>query len=248
MAIWDYDVEVSGVNLADFCDRVVVVTEAMGSKEDTDIKVPGIEGVLHIPGKLWDSGNVILSTWLKYASATGTITHVDGPAGHVYENFSALKQLLRTGPTQVVLKRILPDAGIQQIEIESIDAPNIGDAHFHYLWTLKAAKPFWHGTSAVVVSGSGAHNPAGDGVVDDMVLDFDSAGFIDIDGERVSIVGSSGGNIIVNVGTRTVLQSGVPRDSWLRVASENWLRLRGGISSTVTISGSVSMSYFPKWQ
>ena len=246
MALWDYDIEVNNVPLTTFCDRVVVVTEAMGGKEDSDIKIPGIEGVLHIPNKLWDSGNVILSTWLRYSDASGLITHVDGSAGHVYDNFSSLKGLIRAGAGQIDLKRVIPDVGEVHLAAESIDAPQIGDAHFHYLWVLKAAKPFWRAAASSAITG-GAFVPVGDGVIDDMIITFSGDGFADIDGERVSIVGSSGGGIVVDCGARTVLQGGTPRDSWFRPRSERWLRLRGGISSTVTLSGCTG-SYFPKWQ
>lgn len=245
MAMWDYDIEVGGVNLADFCDRVIVVTEAMGTKDDADIKIPGIEGVLHIPNKLWDAGNVILSTWLKYSSPAGTITHADGSAGHVYENFSELKRLLRAGAGQINLKRIIPDAGVVHLMAESLEAPSMGDAHFHYLWPLKAAKPFWRAAGTSAISG-GAFTPAGDGVVDDMVISFGGDGTATIDGETIAIVGS-GGAVTVDCGARTIMSGGNPADAWFRCSSERWLRLRGGISSTVSLSGCTGV-YYPKWQ
>lgn len=247
MAMWDYDVEVNGADLAQFCDRVIVVTEAMGNKDDADIKIPGIEGVLHIPNKLWDSGNVILSTWLKYSAANGTITHPDGSAGHVYDNFSSLKGLLRAGAGQFDLSRVIPDVGEVHLFAESLEAPQMGDAHFHYLWVLKAAKPFWRATSTSAIT-AGSFVPGGDGVIDDMVITFGGDGSAVIDGETIAIVGSSGGGgIIVDCGARTIVQGGNYRDAWFRPSSERWLRLRGGISSSVALTNCTGV-YYPKWQ
>lgn len=245
MANWEYDVSVNNAPLDQFCDRVIVITEAMGSKEDSDIKIPGIEGVLHIPNKLWDAGNVILSTWLRYTDGSGLITHPDGSPGHVYDNFSSLKGLIRAGAGQIDLERTIPDVGEVHLAAESIDAPQMGDAHFHYLWVLKAAKPFWRAAASAAITG-GTFIPVGDGVIDDMIVTFGGDGFCDIDGERISIVGSGGG-VVVDCGARTILSGGNPADAWFRPKSERWLRLRGGVSSTVTLSGCTA-SYFPKWQ
>lgn len=248
MALWDYDVTANGVPLSNFCDRVIVVTEAMGGKDDTDIKVPGIEGVLHIPGKLWESGDLILSTWLKYADADDDVIHVDEEAGHVYENFSELKRILRGGAGQVLLSRTAPHIGDAEILVESISQPSMGDAHFHYLWTMKANKPFWRGVNAVSV-GAGSHTPVGDGVIDDMIVTFGGDGRVQIGTEYVGVAGSTGAGIVIDVGNRTIKQAGVNVDKWLRVGSEKWLRLRGGEEATVAFTGSVTgFDYFPKWQ
>lgn len=247
--LWEYAITANGVPLLDFCDRVVVVTEAMGGKDDTDIKVPGMEGELFIPGKLWESGDLILSTWLKYADEDDDIVHTDGSAGHVYENFSELKRILRGGSGQVLLARTAPHIGEMEILVESIDHPSMGDAHFHYLWTMKANKPFWQGVDAVTVSAGGSHTPAGDGVIDDMIVEFGGDGKAQIGTEYVEVLGSTGSGIEVDVGRRTIKQAGLNVDKWLRVGSEKWLRLRGGEASTVTFTGSVTgFDYFPKWQ
>lgn len=248
MALWEYDVAANGVPLSDFCNRVIVVTEAMGGKDDTDIKVPGMEGELHIPGKLWESGNVILSTWLRYTDEDELITHIDEEAGHAYENFSELKRILRGGAGQVLLSRTAPHQGDVELLVESVDPPSMGDAHFHYLWTMKANKPFWRAVDEVN-AGAGAHTPAGDGVIDDMLVNFGGDGKAQIGTEYVQIVGASGGGIVVDVGARTVKQGATNVDKWLRVGSERWLRLRGGEAATITFTGSVSgIDYFPKWQ
>lgn len=248
MALWEYNVTANGVPLLDFCDRVIVVTEAMGGKDDTDIKVPGMEGELFIPGKLWESGDLILSTWLKYADEDDDIVHADGSAGHVYENFSELKRILRGGSGQVLLQRTAPHIGEMEILVESIDPPSMGDAHFHYLWTMKANKPFWRATAEVSVA-AGSHTPIGDGVIDDMIVTFGGDGKVQIGTEYVQVLGSSGAGIEVDVGARTIKQAGVNVDKWLRVGSEKWLRLRGGEAATLTFTGSVTgFDYFPKWQ
>jgi len=244
---WDYDITADGADLIDYCERVVVVTEGMANREDSDFKLPGLEGEVTFPNKLWDSGNVILVTFLRYTDPDGVITHTDGSAGHIYENISALKAIF--GKNGLVdLRRTAPDYGENRMDVELIQGPNEGQWPGHQIWILKAPKPFWRGLTPVVISGSGSVTPAGDAPIDDMVIEFDGNGRVTIDGEWVEIVGSSGANIMVDCGARTILQSAVHRDRWFNPFSDRWLRLHGGQASTVTFAGSVTgLTYFPKW-
>lgn len=247
MTLWDYAIEADTEALDDYCDRVVVVTEGMANREDSNFKIPGLEGEAFFPNKLWDSGNVILNTFLRYSDPTGAVTHTDGAAGHVYENLSALKRIFGKNGL-VLLERTVPHYGVTQMEVELIQGPNEGSFPAHQVWVLKAPKPFWLGTTPVVISGAGTHTPAGDAPIDDMVVEFDGNGRITIDGEWIEIVGSSGSNIMVDCGARTILQSTTARDRWFNPFSDRWLRLYGGRESTVAITGSVTgLTYFPHW-
>lgn len=245
---WDYNIRADGVALSDYCDRVVVVTEGMANREDTDFKVPGLEGQVTFPNKLWDSGNVVLVTFISYTNEYGQVTHPDGAAGHAYQNFSALKRLL--GKNGLVdLRRDTPDYGDTSMMVELISGPSESSFPAHQVWVLKAPKPFWKGlTPVVVTSTQAAHIPAGDAVVDDMVVVFAGDGKVDVGGEWIEIVGHSGGSLTVDCGARTITQSTSSRDRWFHCWSDRWLKLYGGRSNAITFTGSVtSLTYYPSW-
>lgn len=246
---WDYNITADGVDLLDYCDRVIVVTEGMADREDANFTVPGLEGEMSFPNKLWKSGNVILITFLKYAGADGIVDHADGSSGHVYENFSALKRIF--GKNGLVdLRRDAPDYGETQMLVELVQGPSEVSFPAHRMWVLKAPKPFWSGLTPVVVSASGSHTPDGDAPIDDMVAEFPTNGRITIDEEWIEMDGA-GEASVVDCGARTVLSeagSGATElDRYFTPYSDRWLRLYGGYASTVTITGGASFSYFPKF-
>lgn len=252
MSSWDYMPTADGEDLHDYCDRAVVVTEGMANREDANFKIPGFEGEVSFPNKLWDAGNVILNTFIKYADANGEVTHADGMPGHVYENLSALKRIFGKNG-MVDLRRIAPDYGETKMLVELIQGPSEGSFPAHQIWVLKAPKPFWAGLTPVVLSGSGTHTPEGDAPVDDMVVEFSADGKVQIDDEWIEIVGASGA-ITVDCGDRAgypIVAAGsgdVPMDRYFTPYSDRWLRLYGGYESTVTFTGGAStLTYYPHW-
>lgn len=248
MAWPTYAIEADGVELDDYCDRVVVVTEGMANREDSNFKVPGLDGELSFPNKLWDAGNVIMETFIRYTDEDGLITHADGAPGHVYENLSVLKRVL--GKNGLVdLRRTAPDYGETSMMVELVQGPNEGSFPAHRIWVLKAPKPFWSGlTNVTIAATAGAHIPAGDAPVGDMVVTFSGNGKVAIGDEFVEIVGHSGGAVVVDCGARTVLQSTTPRDRWLHVFSNRWLKLEPGVAQAVTFTGAVTnLVYAPHW-
>ena len=249
MAWTDYAITADSISLDDYCDRVVVVTEGMANREDSNFKVPGTDGEVSFPNKLWDSGNVILVTFLRYSDADGLVTHVDGASGHVYENLSALKRIFGKNG-QVVLQRTAPHHGIVTMNVELIQGPSEASFPAHLVWVLKAPVPFWSGDTDVVISASGAHTPEGDAPIGDMVVEFAGNGKAQIDDEWIEMLGAATG-AIVNVGhPRSIIDSGSgggPLDRYFFNYSDRWLRLEGGRQSTVTITGTVTITYRSKW-
>lgn len=251
MTLWDYAITAEGENLSDYCDRVVVVTEGMANREDSNFKVPGTDGEVSFPNKLWDAGNVILVTFLKYSDPDGLVTHVDGTAGHVYQNFSALKRIF--GKNGLVdLRRTAPDYGDTQMLVELVQGPSEASFPAHRVWVLKAPKPFWSGLTPVVVSASDpAHIPEGDAPIGDMIVEFSGDGQVTIDDEFIGIANSTGSGIFVTCGSpRTIIQGSGENyvDRWFFNYSDRWLKLQGGKESVITFTGSVAnLTYYPKW-
>jgi hypothetical protein len=150
----------------------------------------------------------------------------------------------------VDLRRIAPDYGQTRMLVELTQGPSEASFPAHRIWVLKAPKPFWMGLTPVEITGSGAHTPAGDAPVDDMIVEFSGDGRVDIDGEWVEMSGA-GGAAVVDCGARTITDDGSGEnylDRFFSPYSDRWLRLQGGYASTVTFTGSVSsLTYFPKW-
>lgn len=245
---WDYDITADGIDLIDYCDRVVVVTEGMADREDANFTVPGLEGEMSFPNKLWKSGNVILITFLKFADEDGLVTHEDGTAGHVYENLSTLKRIF--GKNGLVdLRRTAPDYGETQMLVELTQGPQEVSYPAHRMWVFKAPKPFWKGLTPVTVNANGSITPEGDAPVDDMVCDFPTDGRITIDDEWIQMSGA-GEAAVVDCGERTILgdgSGGLPLDRYFQPYSDRWLRLYGGYASSVTLTGGASFTYYPAW-
>lgn len=248
MAWTDYLITADGEVLDDYCDRVVVVTEGMANREDSNFKIPGADGEISFPNKLWEAGNVILVTFLKFSDEDGFVTHEDGSPGHVYENFSNLKRIFGKNG-KVDLRRTAPHQGENQMLVELIQGPSEASFPQHRVWTFKAPVPFWSGLTPVVISASGAHTPEGDAPVGDMIVEFAGNGTVQIDDEWIEMDGA-GEAAVVDVGARTITDDGSggdPLDRFFFNYSDRWLRMEGGYESQITITGSVSLTYFPKW-
>ena len=245
--VWDYAITADGVDLSDYCERVVVVTEGMANREDSNFKIPGLEGEMSFPNKLWDAGNVILVSFLRYSDPDGLITHDDGSPGHVYDNLSAMKAIFGKNG-QVALRRTAPSFGVNEMLVELIQGPNEGSFPANQIWVLKAPKPFWRGVDLVTVTvDDPTHTPLGDAPVDDMVVTFGGNGRVDIDGEWIEMAGTSG-TTVVDCGARTIIKAAAPNDRFFNCFSDRWLRLHGGQVSNINFTGTVtSLAYYPKW-
>lgn len=247
MAHWDWAYEADLVPLADHCKAVRVLTEyGLASKNDADFDFPGQHGVIPVYGKLMGAGNVMMATYLWDSEPDGSITHVDGSAGHIMENLSVLKRIFNRAHGPILITRTAPHIGVQEILVELIDQPQEGQDRHEIIWTLKAAKPLWRsGTSVSGAVTSGAFNPGGDAPVDDMILTFSTAGSI------FNTTTDTGFEVtdacVVNCAALQVTQAGNPAPGLILPRNEKWLHLEGGIDNTLTVVGTVNMSHFPKW-
>lgn len=244
MAWLDYGITADGANLTDFCDRVVIVTEGMANRESANFRVPGVEGEFSYPNKLWEAGNVIMETFLRYTDPDGDVTHEDGAAGHVYENLSHLRRIF--GKNGLVdLRRTAPDYGETSMLVEVIQGPNDGSFPAHKIWVLRAPKPFWSGLTQVTISATtNDYRPDGDAPIDDMVVTFSGAGSVTIGDEFIEMSGAG----VVDVGKRTVMAGGNHVDRRLSVFSDRWLRIEPSIEQDIVFAGAVtSLTFYPKW-
>lgn len=118
---------------------------------------------------------VLLECIFRYTSAAGTITHTDGAPGHVFENLSETKRLLRGQLGMATLERIAPDQGTVQIDVQ-YRAPTPTQNRFTYAFPLVAPRSYWRSTTLNSVSSSPL-TVGGDAEVDDAVVKF-SAGAV----------------------------------------------------------------------
>ena len=132
--------------LLNYCVSVRVLDEGGPGKRGSDVNVQylhGDHGVLH---KFSTPRLIALEGILRYTSSAGTITHTDGAEGHVFENLSEMKRLLRGQRSLATLERVAPDMGTVRIDVqcgEVIPTQN----RFTFLFPLIAARPFWRSTT-----------------------------------------------------------------------------------------------------
>lgn len=243
---WDYDYQADAVALSDHCSNIRVVTEyGLASFTDADFVLPGGHGTQYGGNELMGAGNAILITRLLDSEPDGTVSHVDGRAGHINENLSALKTIFNKRTSLVSLTRTAPDFGDQVLECVLMDTPQSGQDRLEIVWTLKCPKPLWRAATVTTTNPitTGAFDPGGNAPVDDMVLTFTGAGSVESEfGDKVEVTATC----IVDVGARTVKVGSTPTPGLILPANERWLHLDGGRSTTLTVTGTVAMDHYAK--
>jgi hypothetical protein len=243
MSVWAYDITADSVSLLDYCQSVVVETEyGMTDAIDTSFRQPGAHGNIYIPGQLFGPGDVRIKCYLRFTDSSGAITHVDGEAGHIYENLAILKELFGKVDDQIVLSRETPHQGTNTLLLAPSGQPSPGQNRFEVIFPMRANKPFWRG-DLVSTTLTGTFDPGGNAPVDDMVLTFAGAGTIvnGRNGDRIQVTGAC----VVDCGQRRVTVGGSPAPGLIIPGSDRWLHLEPGNNA---ITGSCSISYYPKWK
>lgn len=246
-----YNYRIGSTQLDPYCDSVRILGEIMAGKRGNNFVIPGLEGELSFPNKLHLPLNLAVEVTVKYVDiTTGLITHVDGAAGHVHENLAKMKELFGGVGSLVQLKRDAPHQGENILEFEVLTEPSIGELDNRIVFLCHAPSPFWRSdTAATPVTGTGTVTRGGNAPVHDAIITFGGNGsIVTNDGKYgVEIAGSSGSGIVVDCGARTILQAGTKRDAWFRPLNNRWFRLDSP-SVPVTVTGSLSMVWFPKWR
>lgn len=247
---WDYEYLINGVDPMQWCTAFDVITEGMAGREGINFRVPGLHGEKSYPFKLFEGHNIVINSILRYTDDDDLITHVNGSAGHVYENKNALMGIFGLTDSLVTIQRENPDGGTEEIFIEILDSiENTRGLEHQYLWTARAPKPFWQEVAATAVPGiaSGTFGPGGTAPVDDMVWTFHGDGVVanNTTGDRIEIAGSGGADVVVDCGNRTIREGSADRDEWFIYFTNRWTHFKAGANS-LSVSGSVDLSYHVK--
>lgn len=100
---------------------------------------------------------LMLEVAVRDTNSSGTVTHTDGRAGHVYENLAAIRGLLAGNQgSQATLQQTAPDWGTVQLDVQQLSPSMPTQNRFVFGFLLYAADPFWRSTT----QGSSTGNPA----------------------------------------------------------------------------------------
>jgi len=218
-------------------------------------------GQISSPRKFHPAKSINVEMGIKGRNpTTDIIDHVDGEAGHIYENFSSLKQIMASTQGKLVrLRRTAPDHGIEYLDLWQTDVARPSQNRQAYIWPMMAPRPFWTGTAD-----NGNAPPtltvAGDAPIDDMVIDFtgtatdprlthdDTGDYVEYDG----VLPAGGVRIDVGAGTCVRITGGADEAANLRVLNPWWMELDPGANATTLSEASgtavCSVSWNTKWR
>lgn len=195
-----------------------------------------------------------LEVVLRYTSAAGTVTHADGAEGHVFENLSEMKRLLRGQRSLATLERVAPDQGTVQIDVECGE-PTPSQNRFTYLFPLVAARPFWRSTTLQSDSSSPIA-VGGDAPVDDALVTFSAAASSPVfthtaSGATITYTGTvpaGGVRVYTETGQAVNVTGGADCSNLVSFNKPYILELDPGVSNAYTISsGTVTVEWRDKW-
>lgn len=192
----------------------------------------------------------VLSLVMTELNATGGLTAAT-PAEQKMDNTDALLALLGN-PNGNYLEVDMPDATSRFLYVYNIDPAAIAQPRKKR--TIRAPlvspMPYWKAggnQSSDTISGADSLVNGGNGNVYDAVLTFAGDGTFTHStlAWSITIAGSSGA-VIVNLGTRTVTQAGVPAENLMRHTDDYWGFFTPGANS-VTSSASVGVVWRSSW-
>lgn len=241
--------------LLNFATSVRVIHEGGAGKRGNNVAVQFLEGEHPVQHKFHGSRLILLEVVLKYRSAAGTITHADGEEGHVFENLSEVKRLLRGQHSQATLQRTAPDMGTVQIDVECAD-PAPSQNFFTYLFPLVAARSFWRSTT-VQSSSSSPLAIGGDAPVDDAEVVFSAGASNPLfthtpTGATIQYIGTvpaGGVRVYAETGQAARVSGGADESANLAgFGKAHVLSLFGGVSNAFTVSaGTATVSWRDAW-
>lgn len=240
--------------LSNFCLNVRLLTEGGSGKRGGNVAVQYLHGEHAVPHKFASPRLLPLEVVLRYTNSAGAITHADGAEGHVFENLSEVKRLLRGQRSQATLARTAPDMGAVQIDVECGE-PTPTQNRFTYLFPLVAARPFWRSTTLNSVSTSPLA-VGGDEAVDDAEIVFSAAAVNPVfthtaSGATITYTGTvpaGGVRVYTETGQAKNETGGADVSELLSYNKPYILELDPGVSNAYTISsGTVTVSWRDKW-
>ena len=248
MASWDWDYEAGPpggalTNLVDFCTDIRVHAEVVPGFRGRNPLIAYQHGEFASPRKFHPAVNLLLETWLRYTDSAGAVTHTDGEAGHVLENFGSMKKLLTGAQGALVrLQRTAPDEGVPYRDVDLVGEGRPTQADHIIGWPLRAPHPFWVGAAAsqqtpVTVTNDGTA-PVGDAVV--AVTGTTTAPRLTLSatGDFIEIAGvlpAGGVSVDIGAATCTKITGGADFSDNLVVNSPWWMEFDPG-ANTVAVT------------
>ena len=240
--------------LLNYAIAVRILDEGGPDKGGRNVSVQYLEGDHAVPHKFHGPALIPLECILRYTSSAGTVTHTDGAPGHVFENLSELKRLLRGQRGMATLERIAPDQGTVQIDVE-YRAPTPTQNRFTYAFPLVAPRPFWRSTTLNSVSLSPL-TVGGDAPVDDAIVKF-SAGAVNptfthtASGATITYTGTvpvGGVQVFTETGQANNMTGGADCSNLISYNKPYILELDPGVSNAYGITaGTVTVEWRDKW-
>lgn len=242
-AAWDGD---TLEPLLDYCERVRMLAEVGGGKKGGNVDPSYYHGTRPIPHK-FSAGLVMeLELTLRYTDSAGAITHVDGAAGHVYENASNIKRIFYGSTGLVRLQRTRPHEGTQSILVENLTPESHGQELWQYVFSLYANKPFWEGAE---VSPSGAAIAiGGNAPVDDAIVTIGNGTLTHTEtGDTIQNTSGASADIDTSTGQATATVGGADVSDQITFSAPYYLELIGGQTNNFT-GLTPTITYKPKWR
>ena len=256
---WTYDYKVGPpggalVSILDYATQVRILAEWSDGLRGNDPMPQYRHGEESSPRKFHPAATFAIECTLRETNSVGVVTHVDGSAGHVFENFGTLKSMFAGQQNSLIrLERDAPDSGISYLDCWQIDTARPTQNRQTYSWPMKAPHPFCTGTADNGNSGA-TLTPGGDAPIDDMIIDFASGTdpriTHDTTGDYVEIAGAvPAGGVRVDVGAGTCVRitGGTDYANNLRVNTPWWLELDPG-ANPITMSAGITVDWFDKWR
>lgn len=250
-----------GVNDYRFNISTVDGWDSYPGRRGTNVEVPFLDGTLAQPVKYYDEKEFALAVTIFGCNTSGVVTHTNGAWAHIRENTSIMMGALYGEGSLISVRRAdpaYPGSGTVTLEAmcEVVDTipvrleRNMGPLTRLMVIRFKMPTPFWR----VLPEKTGQTTPSvsngGNAPVTDMVITF-TGGTNPVltnttTSESITITDTMATPVIVDVGARTVTQSGSPADGLITPGTDNWMKFVPGTNALTLSSGAVSIDFYDK--
>lgn len=229
--------------ISDYAKVVRLLTEGFTGRRGSQVQIPYRDGEYSEPRKFLMSRSLLLETQVRFADKDGVVTHINGEAGHVYENLAALKKLLGAGSTNLrMLRRNDPNAGAVETAIECLATVDATDRRHVFTWILRQLDGLWREQDVTVDTQAaiavfphaytivtGGNHPIGDAK---FTFTCDANGnapsiALNVAGDKISVAGAfvAGDMIVVDLARDRVITKNGARYGSVSPNRGWWMRL-----------------------
>ena len=239
------------VTLSNVATDAIIEDEYGSSWADSGYRVPHRDGVTLDSQAPYGPRTIVLKTVLRYTNSSGTVTHTDGAAGHVYENLSLIRKEFNKGSGLVTFTRTVPHQGNVRALVKLLDAPVPDRGARHVVrWIMTCPSGSWQ-DAAQTSEATSSVTTGGNTRIHDPIIVFASATTIThthADGVVETITAAAGPTypVTVDVGAGTILDNGsVDVRGDVTFSHPWWLRLDP--DGAQTFSGTATIKYRNRW-